>query len=87
MEEKVFTFDDVVKACPNLVWKDISKESVRWYGFDDKWTGINLPVALSLKEGSSGHRIINAEGFSHYIPGGWTQLAWRGFDGVLQYNF
>lgn len=85
---KFTNFDEVKSECKNLDWKDISHESTRTYHYPDgSGVTINRPVALSLKEGSSGHRVIDEFRESHYIVGGWKHLTWLGFDGKLQYDF
>lgn len=45
---------------------------------------INKPTQLSVSE-SGGHRLLDAEGISHYVPGGWVHLTWKAKNG--QPNF
>ena len=52
---------------------DISDELWREYEYLDVTTSykgyhIENPVALFIKEGGTGHRIIDAEGVVHWIP-------------------
>jgi hypothetical protein len=68
----------------------INNEAFRTYVFANggKVT-ITAPVSLSVRrkpEGDS-HRIIDAEGTSHYIPAGWIHLFWRGKDSTPAYSF
>lgn len=37
---------------------------------------INQPTDLSVSA-SGGHRLLDAEGVSHYIPAGWVHLSWK----------
>jgi len=60
---------------------DISSELYRKYEFP---TGqvVKIDFPLWLHVASSGsHRIIDAQGFSHYIPWGWGHVLWKVKDG------
>lgn len=55
---------------------DISTEVGRTYFFpggDEVY--ISAPQWLSVSAG--GHRILDGEGFSHYIPKGWIRITWK----------
>lgn len=54
---------------------DISTEEFRIYEFLDYKVKIEEPIALAVS--SSGHRILDAGGISHYIPNGWKHLYWE----------
>ena len=58
-------------------WVDISSEKWRRYDFGnlDRVT-IQSPQKLFVSE--SGHRVLDSEGVSHYIPYGWIHLSWKG---------
>jgi len=76
----------------DLEWKDISKEAFRTYYFykDGVLANITIdkPVKLNYNPKSGGHRVIDIEGGSWYIPAGWVALYWQGFKkGVAQYDF
>jgi hypothetical protein len=54
---------------------DISSEVYREYIWPDgKTVLINYPTHLAVS--ASGHRLLSADGFSHYIPYGWIHLRW-----------
>jgi len=55
---------------------DISSEEYREYKFDaEKLIRIENP--LKLKVSGGGHRVLDAQGISHYIPKGWFHLRWK----------
>lgn len=56
---------------------DISSEAYREYVFPDHTVTIENPVALNVNYSSGGHRVWDAQGVSHYIPGGWRELKWE----------
>lgn len=59
-----------------LQFKDISTEDFRMYEFPDMTIRIDKPKQLNVAKGG-GHRVLDAEGVSHYIPTGWKHLSWR----------
>lgn len=59
---------------PN-VFVDVSSEEYRTYVFADKEIKIEGPLQLSVNPG--GHRLLDADGISHYIPKGWIHLYWK----------
>jgi hypothetical protein len=69
---------------------EISSEMYREYTFPAKEGGrfvkvrINNPTHLSVSE-SGGHRLLDADGVSHYVPSGWVHLSWKAKEG--QPNF
>lgn len=59
---------------------DISSEQYREYNFGtEKLVRIENP--LQLKVSGGGHRVLDAQGISHYIPKGWFHLSWKARDG------
>jgi len=57
-------------------WKDISTEKARRYTFPgQEYIYILEPQWLHVSA-SNGHRIIDKNGTSHYIPPTWIHLAW-----------
>ena len=56
---------------------NISSEVYREYEFFDTTIRIDNPVALNVNFSSGGHRVWDAQGVSHYIPGGWKHLKWE----------
>jgi len=74
----------------DLGWKDISKESYRAYlYFKDGYfveVAIKNPFRLALSD--NGHRIVDRDGVSYYMPKGWIQLRWEGYNkGEPEYAF
>lgn len=59
---------------------DVSSEEYRVYTFGDKETRIENPQWLNV--GGNGHRLLDGEGVSHYIPFGWQHLRWKARDGA-----
>ena len=60
----------------DLKFVDISTEEFRCYEFPDMTIRIESPLELNVS-GSGGHRILDKEGRSHYIPKGWRRLYWK----------
>lgn len=59
---------------------DISSEEYRAYEFGtDKIVRIENPLKLKLS--AAGHRVLDGQGISHYIPKGWHHLSWKAKDG------
>ena len=71
-------FDDIINES-NLKLNDISSEKWREYEFDNKTIHIDRPLALNVSK-AGGHRVIDDEGISHYIPKGWVHLSWKAKD-------
>lgn len=67
-----------------LTFADISSESFRTYDYGNKTVTIKNPIYLNVSK-SGGHRLFDAEGFSHYVPNGWVHIFWKAKDG--QPNF
>lgn len=64
-----------------LQFTDISSEAWRRYDFPSGMTVmIKEPQFLNVSK-SGGHRLLDGDGTSHYIPGGWHHLSWRSHDG------
>lgn len=59
-------------------WNDISTNEYREYIFPDGFiVRIDCPMKLNVSE-SGGHRILDADGMSWYVPSGWRALRWMG---------
>lgn len=86
----------IPKPKTNHNWVDISCEKERTYefllpnpGYDENEKGwvattsiwIISPQWLAISE-SGGHRIVDARGNGHYIPGGWVHLHWIPKEGM-----
>ena len=68
---------------------DISSEEFREYTFPAPQgrfvkVRVSKPTHLSVSE-SGGHRLLDSEGISHYVPAGWVHLSWKAMEG--QPNF
>lgn len=61
---------------------DISSEEYRIYHFPLTEGGpVRIDNPLYLSAGKNGHRLLDAEGISHYIPSGWKHLSWKSKQG------
>lgn len=70
---------DTNKLPNDRTWVDISSEEFRDYIFPEGVTyHIDQPVALSVDKASQSHRIVDAMGYSHYIPFTWIGINWVG---------
>lgn len=67
-----------------LEFKDISSEQWREYTFEAGQT-VHIEAPLKLYVSENGHRILDAEGISHYVPFGWVHLKWKAKDGEPQF--
>jgi hypothetical protein len=56
--------------------KDISTEEFREYMYPDYTIRIEKPLGLNVSK-TGGHRVLDGEGISHYIPSGWRHLRWK----------
>lgn len=66
-------------------FKDISTEEYRVYHFPQlESIRINNPTHLHVSA-SGGHRILDADGVSHYIPSGWLHLKWKAKEGEANF--
>lgn len=59
---------------------DISTEENRVYEFPGG-DSILISKPLHLSVSPSGHRILDSDGISHYIPKGWIHLKWKAKEG------
>ena len=59
---------------------DISSEEFRVYKFPAN-EEVRIDNPLQLKISGGGHRIIDGQGISHYVPKGWVHLFWKARDG------
>lgn len=62
---------------------DISSELTRTYVFPngDSTVDVTIYNPTHLSVSTSGHRIFDAQGESHYIPKGWIHLKWKAKEG------
>ena len=72
-------FDEIINQS-KLKLNNISSEEWREYNFENSSVLIESPLALNVSK-SGGHRIIDSNGVSHYIPKGWHELKWKPRDG------
>lgn len=69
-----------LKSINLISFTDISSEIYRVYEFSGNKVKIDMPVALHVSDRGS-HRVLDAQGVSHYIPTGWIHLYWKVEDG------
>jgi hypothetical protein len=64
-------------------WVDISElETARCYHFPDGSTyAIEKPVKLLVKPSGS-HKLVDAEGYNHYVRAGWNAFSFSGKWGI-----
>jgi len=72
---------EVVSDNPDLTFKNIDHETYRTYIFPNGEVTINRPLWLNVSA-SGGHRLLDSEGVSHYIPSGWIHFFWEVDDKV-----
>ena len=66
-----------IRNSSNLKFNDISSEEWREYVFSDALiVRINGPLGINISK-SGGHRLVDSDGTSHYIPRGWKHLRWN----------
>lgn len=69
--------DEIKKVTKELEWKKIDHETYRVYVFpDNNIVKIVEPVVLNVSK-SGGHRVVDSNSMSHYIPSGWIHLYWE----------
>jgi len=81
--------DDIepVKEENELEFKDLTDELYRVYDWlDGKTLIINNPVKLNVSS-SGGHRVLDDDNISHYIPSGWKHLYWKVKEGKKPFAF
>lgn len=66
--------------------KDISAEEFRQYSFPTGSVTITAPVQLCVTKSGS-HRVLDAQGNSHYIPSGFLHIAWKSKEGKEAFLF
>ena len=87
LETKKLLFRDVRAPLEILTkLKDISSEEYRIYQFEDYNYLVEEPVALYIRN-SGAHVVVDSEGESHYIPGGWLTLVWSAKPGANHIDF
>lgn len=65
----------------NIKFTDISTEETRRYQYKgEEYVVIENPIALNVSK-AGGHRVLDGQGLSHYIPKGWIGLSWKARDG------
>lgn len=69
-----------VRNGSSLTLNDISSEEWREYDYGKQQIRINGPVALNVSK-SGGHRVVDENEVTHYIPKGWIHLSWKAKDG------
>ena len=57
-------------------WTDISSEQSRTYVWTDYKLSIDNPKELNISD-SGGHRLVDEQGNSYYIPNTWKYITWK----------
>jgi hypothetical protein len=71
----------------SMEFKDLTDEKYRVYEFPNgKNVLITDPQKLNVSK-SGGHRVLDGEGVSHYIPAGWFHLFWVVKEGKEPFSF
>ena len=71
------TFEDFRNGSDHN-FADISSEIYREYHFADGYVKrIDNPIALNVNFKSSGHRVWDGQGKSHYVKGDWKDIVWE----------
>lgn len=77
----------IVTNNPSLKFNSLESEKFRVYQFRDGFeVRIVSPKVLNVSKGG-GHRVLDAEGVSHYIPSGWVHLYWIVKEGQPAFDF
>ena len=72
---------------PALEFRDITTELYRTYKFPgNEFVTIENPIAINVSK-SGGHRIVDNQGKSHYIPAGYLAITWKVKDGQPNFVF
>jgi len=70
-----------MKNDSGLIFTVITTEKYRTYEWGDGFVvTIKEPTHLNVSK-SGGHRLLDKEGKSHYVPSGWKHIYWEVFDG------
>lgn len=75
------------------LWHDLSDEEFRTYKFPTGEVTIIRPSKLKVTPpapgsfGGGSHRVLDDQGFSHYIPYGWLQITWKVKEGREPFAF
>ena len=73
-----------------MKFEDISTEKYRVYQFlkDGMLVNVSIKKPRKLHVSPTGsHRIVDAYGFSHYIPAGWLKIFWKVKKGKPHFSF
>ena len=77
-----------IQGIPNYIleFKNIQSEIYRVYDWlDGTSIRINNPIELNVSK--NGHRILDINQISHYIPYGWKHLYWEVKSGEKHFSF
>ena len=70
-----------------IEFKDLNDEEFRVYDWlDGTFIQISKPQKLNVSA-SGGHRVLDSDGISHYIPFGWKHLYWKVKPGKEPFTF
>lgn len=80
--------DKKAAAPSDMMVVDIQTEQFREYLFSDGTVyRIVKPTTLWVKksDGGDSHRVLDAEGITHYIPSGWRVIRWSAPDAPVTF--
>lgn len=70
-----------------LKFQSLESEQYRQYLFPNaQVVTIDFPTHINVSK-SGGHRILDAQGISHYVPAGWIELIWKVKEGKPAFDF
>lgn len=73
-------------AASGLNFKRICTEAWREYTFAGGEV-VRIEEPLELHVSANGHRILDGDGVSHYVPLTWVHLKWKVKDGEPSFSF
>ena len=83
---KILPFEHI-RVPENMSFNSLESEEYRIYFFPKgEERRIDYPVAINVSR-SGGHKIIDGDGITHYIPKGWIELVWKARDGANHVDF
>lgn len=70
-----------------LEFKNITDEKYRTYEWGDGSKITVLKPTLLHVSASGGHRVLDSDKVSHYIPSGWKHLFWEVYEDKPNFSF
>lgn len=71
-----------------MKFKSVEDEKWRKYIYPGgEYVLIENPVLLNVNTDSGGHRVLDSDGYSHYVKAGWLEIIWKVVDGAEPFAF